>query len=49
MKGNYVLLELEPWNILNKDIFDKTYFININDDVVNDRLKTRYKELKKDD
>ena len=49
MEGNYVLLKLEPWNILSKDIFDKTYFIDINKEFIYDRVRARYRELKKDD
>ena len=46
---SYVLLNLEPLNILSKDIFDKTYFIDINKEFIYDRVRTRYRELKKDD
>ena len=36
-------------NILNKEIFDKTYFINIKNEVMSDRLKERIEKLNQND
>lgn len=41
VEGNYVLLDSEPWAVLKREVFDDTWFVDVDIDVAMERVFQR--------
>ena len=42
VEGNYVLLDRSPWSMLKKDVFDETWFLEVNPEECDRRVENRH-------